>query len=98
MASGPSDENVEQTKRQIRDLVNQVTEMAKSDVDASEFYPSVLQRVVSACVSTTCATWPGANARGMAAVPLTLWSRPSCPDLLPEHPAIVRLTVSNAAH
>ncbi len=57
MASGPSDENVEQTKRQIRDLVNQVTEMAKSDVDASEFYPSVLQRVVSALAAPGGAIW-----------------------------------------
>jgi hypothetical protein len=57
MASGPSDENVEQTKRQIRDLVNQVTELSKSDVDASEFYPSVLQRVVSALAAPGGAIW-----------------------------------------
>jgi hypothetical protein len=43
MSSGPSDENVEQTKRRIRTLVNEVTELSKSDIKAGEYYPAVLQ-------------------------------------------------------
>ncbi|MFM8574232.1 MAG: efflux RND transporter periplasmic adaptor subunit [Pirellula sp.] len=57
MSSGSSDENVEQTKRQIRSLVNEVTELSKSDIAASEFYPSVLQKVVNALAARGGAIW-----------------------------------------
>jgi hypothetical protein len=57
MSSGSSDENVEQTKRQIRSLVNEVTELSKSDIAASEFYPSVLQKVVNALAARGGAVW-----------------------------------------
>ena len=48
MSSGPSDENVEQTKRRIRTLVNEVTELSKSDIKAGEYYPAVLQKIIAA--------------------------------------------------
>ncbi|MFZ4082498.1 MAG: efflux RND transporter periplasmic adaptor subunit [Pirellula sp.] len=57
MSSGSSDENVEQTKRQIRTLVNEVAELSKSDVGASEFYPIVLQKVVDALAARGGAVW-----------------------------------------
>jgi len=57
MSSGSSDENVEQTKRQIRTLVNEVAELSKSDVAATEFYPTVLQKVVSALAARGGAVW-----------------------------------------
>ncbi len=57
MASGPTEENVETTKRQIRNLVNEVAELSKSDVPASEFYPAVLTRVVNALAAVGGAIW-----------------------------------------
>ncbi len=57
MASGPSDENIENTKRQIRQLVNEVTELSKSNIAAAEFYPAVLQRIVTALAAEGGAIW-----------------------------------------
>ena len=57
MASGPSDENVENTKRHIRGLVNEITDLSKSDVQAAEYYPAVLQRIVTALAAAGGAVW-----------------------------------------
>ncbi len=57
MASGPSDENVENTKRHIRTLVNEITELSKSDAKAAEYYPAVLQRIISALAAAGGAIW-----------------------------------------
>ena len=57
MASGPTEENIESTKRQIRALVNEVVELSKSNMPASEFYPAVLQRIVNALAAVGGAIW-----------------------------------------
>ena len=57
MASGPSDENVENTKRHIRTLVNEITELSKSEAKAAEYYPAVLQRIISALAASGGAVW-----------------------------------------
>ena len=57
MASGPSDENVENTKRHIRTLVNEITELSKSDAKAAEYYPAVLQRIIYALAASDGAVW-----------------------------------------
>jgi hypothetical protein len=57
MASGPTEENIESTKRQIRALVNEVVELSKSNMAATEFYPAVLQRVVNALAAVGGAIW-----------------------------------------
>ena len=57
MSSGSNEENVEQTKRQIRTLVNEVAELSKSEVLAAEFYPAVLQKVVNALAARGGAVW-----------------------------------------
>jgi hypothetical protein len=57
MASGPTEENIETTKRQIRSLVNEVVELSKSNMPATEFYPAVLQRVVNALAAVGGAIW-----------------------------------------
>ena len=57
MASGPSDENVENTKRHIRTLVNEITELSKSDAKAAEYYPAILQRIISALAASGGAVW-----------------------------------------
>ena len=57
MSSGPSDENVEQTKRRIRTLVNEVTELSKSDIKAGEYYPAVLQKIIAALAAEGGAIW-----------------------------------------
>jgi len=57
MSSGSTEENVEQTKRQIRTLVNEVAELSKSEVLAAEFYPAVLQKVVNALAARGGAVW-----------------------------------------
>jgi multidrug efflux pump subunit AcrA (membrane-fusion protein) len=57
MSTGPSEESVEHTKRQIRQLVNEISEMSKTDMAASEYYPGVLQRVVQALAAAGGAIW-----------------------------------------
>jgi len=57
MASGPTEENIESTKRQIRTLVNEVAELSKSNMPAAEFYPAVLQRIVNALAAVGGAIW-----------------------------------------
>jgi hypothetical protein len=57
MASAPTDENVENTKRHIRTLVNEISELSKSDAPAAEYYPAVLQRVISALAAAGGAIW-----------------------------------------
>ncbi len=57
MSSTPSDDSVERTKQQIRGLVNEISELAKSDVEADEFYPSILQKIVAALAAMGGAIW-----------------------------------------
>jgi multidrug efflux pump subunit AcrA (membrane-fusion protein) len=57
MSSVPSQESVEQTKRQIRTLVQEISDMSKGDAAPAEFYPSVLQRIVQALVANGGAIW-----------------------------------------
>ncbi|MDZ4852977.1 MAG: biotin/lipoyl-binding protein [Pirellulaceae bacterium] len=57
MSSTPTEESVERTKQQIRSLVNEISELSKSDIEASEFYPSVLQRIVTALAAVGGAIW-----------------------------------------
>jgi hypothetical protein len=57
MSSIPSEENVEETKRQIRGLVNEISELSKSDVEAADYYPNVLQKIVSALAAIGGAIW-----------------------------------------
>ncbi|MFN5951257.1 MAG: hemolysin D, partial [Pirellulaceae bacterium] len=57
MSSVPSQESVEQTKRQIRTLVQEISDMSKGESAPAEFYPSVLQRIVQALVANGGAIW-----------------------------------------
>ncbi len=57
MSTSPSPESVEQTKRQIRNLVNEISEISKTDISAAEYYPAVLQRIVSALAAVGGAIW-----------------------------------------
>lgn len=57
MASGTTDENVENTKRHIRGLVNEISDLSKSDAPAGEYYPAVLQRIISALAAAGGAIW-----------------------------------------
>ncbi len=57
MTTAPSEENVEQTKRHIRGLVNEISELSKSETPAGEYYPAVLQRIVSALAAVGGAIW-----------------------------------------
>ncbi len=50
-------ELVEQTKQQIRNLVREIAQIAKSDVSPQEFYDAVLNRVVSALAAVGGAVW-----------------------------------------
>ena len=75
MSSVPSQESVEQTKRQIRTLVQEISDMSKGDAAPAEFYPSVLQRIVQALVANGGAIWlveamhPGSEGSPGEAVP-----------------------------
>jgi multidrug efflux pump subunit AcrA (membrane-fusion protein) len=50
-------ELVEQTKQQIRNLVREIAQIAKSDVSPQEFYDAVLNRVVNALAAVGGAVW-----------------------------------------
>jgi hypothetical protein len=50
-------EALEQTKAQIRALVNEIAQLAKSDLGPAEFYPAFLQRLVSALAAIGGAVW-----------------------------------------
>jgi len=48
---------IEQTKQQIRMLVNEISQLAKSDIAPEEFYGEFLPRVVSALAAIGGAVW-----------------------------------------
>ncbi len=50
-------ELVEQTKQQIRNLVREIAQIAKSDVGPQEFYDAVLNRIVTALAAVGGAVW-----------------------------------------
>ncbi len=60
MSSEPSSVNaqtVEQTKQQIRNLVGEIAQLSKSDVNAEEYYAAFMQRIVSALAAVGGAVW-----------------------------------------
>jgi hypothetical protein len=57
MSSTPSHETVEQTKQQIRGLINEIAELSRADHAADDYYPAVLQRVVDALAAVGGAVW-----------------------------------------
>ena len=50
-------ELVEQTKQQIRNLVREIAQIAKSEVGPQEFYDAVLNRIVTALAAVGGAVW-----------------------------------------
>ena len=52
-----SQESIEKTKQQIRGLVGEIAQLAKSDMPAEEFYAAFLQRVVQALAAVGGAMW-----------------------------------------
>ncbi len=50
-------QTVEETKQQIRGLVNEIAALAKSGATAEEFYPELLQRIVTALAAPGGAIW-----------------------------------------
>jgi len=50
-------ELVEQTKQQIRNLVREIAQIAKSEIGPQEFYDAVLNRVVTALAAVGGAIW-----------------------------------------
>jgi hypothetical protein len=52
-----SAETIEKTKQQIRSLVNEIAQLAKSDLGPEEFYSAFLQRVVQALAAVGGAVW-----------------------------------------
>lgn len=57
MSTAQTDENVEHTKRRIRNLVNEITELSKSDAKAADYYPAVLQKIIAALAAEGGAIW-----------------------------------------
>lgn len=57
MSTTPSQESVEQTKQQIRGLINEIAELSRSEHAADEYYPAVLQRIVEALAAIGGAIW-----------------------------------------
>jgi hypothetical protein len=50
-------QTVEQTKQQIRNLVGEIAQLSKSDVNAEEYYAAFMQRIVSALAAVGGAVW-----------------------------------------
>ncbi|MCL2348530.1 MAG: hypothetical protein FWC50_09765, partial [Planctomycetaceae bacterium] len=48
---------IEQTKQQIRALVNEITQLSKSDIAPEEFHGEFLPRVISALAAVGGALW-----------------------------------------
>jgi multidrug efflux pump subunit AcrA (membrane-fusion protein) len=57
MSSAPSPESVEQTKQQIRGLINEIAEMSRSETPGEEYFPAVLKRIVDALAAVGGAIW-----------------------------------------
>lgn len=60
MSQGPSSVDaatIEQTKQQIRGLVQQIAQLSRSEVEAEQFYAEVLQKVVTALAAVGGAVW-----------------------------------------
>ena len=57
MSTTPSPETVEQTKQQIRSLINEIADLSRGDTPAEEYYPAVLKRVVDALAAVGGAIW-----------------------------------------
>lgn len=49
--------SIEQTKQQIRGLVSEIAQLSKSNLDADEYYQSLLQRIVQALAAIGGAVW-----------------------------------------
>lgn len=56
-SSTPTPESVEETKQQIRGLINEITELSRSEVPAEEYYPAVLKRIIDALAAVGGAVW-----------------------------------------
>ena len=50
-------QTVEETKAQIRGLVNEIAQLAKSGATADEFYPELLSRIITALAAHGGAIW-----------------------------------------
>ena len=50
-------QTVEETKAQIRGLVNEIASLAKSGSPAEEFYPELLTRIITALAAAGGAVW-----------------------------------------
>ncbi len=57
MSTTPSQATVEQTKQQIRSLINEIAELSRSDIAGDEYYPAVLKRIVDALAAVGGAMW-----------------------------------------
>lgn len=57
MSTTPSQETVEQTKQQIRSLINEIAEMSRADSPGEEYFPAVLKRIVDALAAVGGAIW-----------------------------------------
>lgn len=57
MSTTPSQETVDQTKQQIRALINEIAELSRSEAAAEEYYPAVLKRIVDALAAVGGAIW-----------------------------------------
>ncbi len=53
----PDADLIEQTKQQIRGIVNEIAQLSKSDLSVEEYYEAFLNKVVSALAATGGAVW-----------------------------------------
>ena len=66
--SSVNSDTIEQTKQQIRGLVGEIVQLSKSDLSPEQYYPAVLQRIVSALAAVGGAVWVQEEGRGLKLV------------------------------
>ena len=71
---------VEETKRQIRGLVNEITQLTRQDLEPSVFYGEFLQRVISALAAIGGAVWLVREGKGLELV-YQINMRQAMPDI-----------------
>ncbi len=81
-------QTVEETKQQIRGLVNEIAALSKSGATAEEYYPELLQRIVTALAAPGGAVWLLDDDRSCGCSIRSMLSPRSCKMIMTMHSVI----------
>ena len=66
--SSVSQQHLEDTKQQIRALVNEINQLSKSELGPDQYFPEVLKRIVQALAAVGGAVWTMSESRQLKLV------------------------------